>query len=193
MEDLKKFISAYTPVDEEDWGIIAASFEERTFSKGEAILSEGDVCKYFYFLRQGIVRFFIVNSEGNDITKFFTVAPYFFTSKISFNKCIPAAESIEAIEKCRVLQITLENSNKLMSVRTWNDFTRKLLHEIQDFTEKALVEARTKTAEEIYKKLIAQNPGLVNRIPVKYLATYLGIAPQSLSRIRRKIASDLKK
>ena len=187
MKELRQFIENYVSLSELDWQIISNCFEKRIFEKDEIVLQEGKVCKYLYFIENGLLRFFI-NKDGNDITKFFTEAPYFFTSQVSFNSEKPATENIQAIEKSIVWQITLKQTNDLLELKTWNIFVRKIIQEVQYFTEEILQEIQTETAEKRYEKMLIKEPLLLQRIPLKYLATFLGIAPQSLSRIRKKIA-----
>lgn len=182
----RKFIEQYAEVPEPDWQAISQAFERREFRKNELILDEGTICRYFYFLEEGLIRFFVLN-DGDDLTKFFTSAPYCFTSKDSFRNQKPARESIQALEKTIVLQTTLKQANELLELKSWNTFTRKFVHEVQSHTEELLVKIKTETAETHYQNLVKQYPEIIQKIPLKHLSTFLGIAPQSLSRIRKKI------
>lgn len=182
----RKFIERYTEVPEPDWRVISQAFERREFRKNELILEEGNICRYFYFLEEGLIRFFVLN-DGNDLTKFFTTAPYCFTSKDSFRNQKPARESIKALEKTIVWQTTLKQANELLELKSWNTFTRKFVHEVQSYTEELLVEIKTETAEVRYHNLVKQYLEIIQKIPLKHLSTFLGITPQSLSRIRKKI------
>lgn len=186
MEALRSFISHYTPVSEADWQQIARCFEAKVFEKEEIILQEGKICRHLYFIERGLLRYFI-RKDGTDVTKFFTEAPYCFTSQVSFSTEKPANESIQALEKSLVWQTTLQQANELLELKSWNTFVRKLIQEVQFYTEKILQEIQTETAEQRYVKMLTQEGDFVQRIPLKYLASYLGIAPQSLSRIRKKI------
>ncbi len=188
MDALKNFINKYTELSLNEWEIIEQFFETRTIKKNEIIVAQGAICRHFYFLEEGLVRFFEYNN-GVDITKFFTAAPYCFTSKISFRHQIPAQENIQALEKSLVRQITLKNANELSKLDSWNTFTRKFVNEVQEQIEELLMEIRTQTAEQRYINLQKRYPNLVPKIPLKHLSTFLGIAPQSLSRIRKKIVS----
>jgi CRP-like cAMP-binding protein len=172
------------PIDE--WKLIASCFVKRTVEKNEVLLQEGDVCRYLYFAESGLLHFYI-NKDGNNITKFFTEAPYFFTSQASFNFQKPATENIQAIEKSTVWQVSYHQVNELYKLKSWTDFARKIVQEVQFFTEEILEELQTETAEFRYEKMLKVEPELLNRIPLKILASYLGIAPQSLSRIRKKL------
>ena len=186
MDKLRQFIANYITLPEQDWKEIVQYFEERIIEKEVIILEEGKICKHLYFLESGLFRFYI-NKDGNHITKFFTDAPYFFTSQASFNAQKPAFENIQAIEKSTVWQISYAKTNELYKSKSWAEFARKITQEVQFFTEEILLELQTETAEVRYEKMLEISPNLLQRIPLKYLASYLGIAPQSLSRIRKKI------
>ena len=188
MNALRSFIGRYTALPADEWELIGACFEKRLVKKGEVILPAGKICKHLYFAESGLLHFYI-NKDGTDVTKFFTEAPYFFTSQASFNAQKPANESIQAIEPCIIWQITYVQANALYELKSWTDFARKIIQEVQFFTEEILEALQTETAEFRYEKMVRNNPALLGRIPLKYLASYLGIAPQSLSRIRKKRAS----
>ena len=188
MDSLQKFIENYTSLPSNEWKQIAECFEQRSIEKDRLILQEGKICRYLYFLESGLLHFYI-NKDGNNITKFFTEAPYFFTSQSSFNAQKPANENIQAIEKSIIWQISYEQVNELYKLKSWTEFARKIIQEVQFFTEQILEELQTETAEFRYEKMLKNEPELLKRIPLKILASYLGIAPQSLSRIRKKIAT----
>jgi CRP/FNR family transcriptional regulator, anaerobic regulatory protein len=182
---LRKFIENYTKLSDSDWHIIQMAFVRKEVVKNEILVAEGKICKYFFFLEMGLVRCFI-NNDGIDVTKFFTIAPYCFTSKNSFREKVPAQDSIQALDDCIVWQITLEQADSLLELKSWNEFVRKFLHEVQNHFEETLMEIRSKTAEQRYYDLLVKYPVELDKIPLKHLSSYLGIAPQSLSRIRKK-------
>lgn len=186
LETLRKFIENYTSLPTNEWKEISVCFEKRVIDKDELILQEGKVCRHLYFVESGLLHFYI-NKDGNNITKFFTEAPYFFTSQSSFNSQKPANENIQAIEKSIVWQISYNQVNELYNLKSWTDFARKIIQEVQFFTEEILEELQTETAEFRYEKMLKNESELLKRIPLNILASFLGIAPQSLSRIRKKI------
>jgi CRP-like cAMP-binding protein len=192
LDSLKKFIEKYSTLPIEEWNQIHECFEKRIIQKDEIILQENKVCGHLYFVESGLFRFYI-NKDGNDITKFFTEAPYFFTSQASFNSQRPATENIQAIEKSIIWQISYKQTNDLYRLKSWTDFARKIIQEVQFFTEEILEELQTETAELRYEKMLKNSPTLLQRIPLKHLASYLGIAPQSLSRIRKKLTTQKSK
>ncbi|MBI3218538.1 MAG: Crp/Fnr family transcriptional regulator [Bacteroidetes bacterium] len=188
MKAFRQFIENYVILSEKDWNQISDCFVKRLVEQDEILLTEGQICRHLYFIESGLLRYFI-NKDGNDITKFFTDAPYCFTSQVSFNAEKPSTENIQAIEQSVIWQTDLKQANDLLELKCWNTFVRKLIQEVQYYTEEILQEIQTETAENRYKKMIETNPQLLQKIPLKYLASYFGIAPQSLSRIRKKIVS----
>jgi CRP-like cAMP-binding protein len=188
LDIFRQFIENYTSLSTEDWKKISCCFEQRIIEKDEIILEEGKICRHLYFLESGLLRYYI-KKGGNEITKFFTIAPYCFTSQASFNATKPATENIQAIEKSVIWCTTLQQTNELLELKSWNTFARKIIQEVQYFTEEILEDIQTETAEFRYQKMLKKTPELIQRIPLKHLASFLGIAPQSLSRIRKKTAN----
>lgn len=185
MQAFKRFVKKYQAISDQDWAEIEQCFRLRKVLKNELILEEGKICRNLYFLESGLLRYFLLK-DGVEVTKFFTIAPYCFTSQTSFNSKTPAKESIQAIEDSIIWETTFEENNKLLELKSWNLFARKLTQEVQFFTEEILEELQTETAENRYLKMLKTQGDLLQRIPLKYLASYFGIAPQSLSRIRKK-------
>ena len=187
MEEFRKFIEKYTPVPENEWKIISQAFRLRKFARNEIILQEGEVCRYFYFYERGLIRFFC-NVNGEDVTITFAEAPYCFTSNISFRAQKPANESIQALEETVLWRVTFEQYENLEEIRSWNIFIKKLYNEIQELMERWLLESKVYTAEKNYQLLYERFPAeFIQRIPLKHLASFLGVAPQSLSRIRNNL------
>jgi len=187
---LRKFIEQYTRVPDDEWLIINEAFERKLFAKNEIILEEGSVCSHFYFLQTGLIRCYTFY-DGTDITKYFTAAPYCFTSIESFRKRIPAEESIQTLEESIIWSATTSKLEQIKILTSWNEFTRKLLEEVQQYSRNLLLEVKTKTADQRYKELLINKPEVLQRIPLKYLSSFLGVAPQSLSRIRKNLTKKI--
>lgn len=184
MNNIKALIENYVDLPSEDWNVIESAFERMVYKKNETLITEGEICKYFYFIEEGLVRNFVTHNN-QEITKFFVPAPYCITSRMSFINQTLTKDNVQTLERSVIWQINLKQYNELMKLDSWRLFTRKMLNEVQDFTEQRLIENMTETAEVRYYRMQKETPDLVNRIPQKYLASYLGIATQSLSRIRK--------
>jgi CRP-like cAMP-binding protein len=186
MHPLKKFMLDYVSLTDDEWLQIERKISSEKIVKDALILEQGSVCRHLYFLEKGLLRFFWWK-DGEDITKFFTLESYVFTSQKSFNDRMAARESIQAIEESIIWKMTYEDAHALLNLTSWNTFIRKIVQEVQYYTEQLLIDMQSETAEDRYKTMLQQSPELVQRIPLKYLASYLGIAPQSLSRIRKSL------
>ncbi|NHF59111.1 Crp/Fnr family transcriptional regulator [Flavobacteriaceae bacterium TP-CH-4] len=186
MEAFRTFFSRYVDFTPEDWNTIAPTFQKIVVGKGQLLLKEGDISNHLCFLEDGLLRFYLWK-DGESVTKFFTEAPYMFTSQRSFNQRQPARESIEALEDSIIWQISYEQHQELLQMTVWKRFADKITQEVQFFTENILEELQNETAEHRYRLLLENRPELVRRVPLKHLASYLGITQQSLSRIRRNI------
>lgn len=186
MEAFKTFIQQYISLTPKEWKIISSKFETKAYKKGELLLEEGKICNHLSFLENGLLRFFIWK-DGETVTKFFTEAPYIFTSQRSFNQRLPSKENIEALEDSLVRQISHADQKELLKIPVWNTLAQKITQEVQFYTENILEELQNTTAEERYKLLLENRSELLMKVQLKHLASYLGVTPQSLSRIRRKV------
>ena len=186
MHPFYAYIQQYTPMPPSDWTQIEPSLEALQVARNTSILREGDVCRYLYFLKSGLLRYH-VNRDGEDVTKFFTVPPYCFTAQRSFSRSIAAEEAITTLEDSDLWRISRTDTYRLLTIPSWSNFIRELIQEVQYLTEQLLIDAQNKSAETRYRELLLAGNPLAQRVPLKYLASYLGVAPQSLSRIRKRL------
>lgn len=186
MHPFRTFINSYVSLSDEEWRNVSACLERSVYPKGALLLEEGQICRKLYFLESGILRFYVNKSNGEEVTKFFTQSPYCFTSQRSFSQELPAQENIQALAQSTVWEMLQQDAIKLLSQPSWNEFVRKLVQEVQFYTDNILQELQSQTAEERYITMLEAGNPLLQQVPLKYIASYLGIAPQSLSRIRKK-------
>lgn len=192
MHAFRKYISNYTSISDKDWNTIAPCLQKRAYHTGELILADGKICRKLYFLEFGFLRYFI-NRDGEEVTKYFTEAPYCFTSQRSFTQNIPTNDNIQALEPSTVWEMSQKDAFALLELPKWSEFVRKLIQEVQYSTEEILEAVQNEKAEDRYKKMIAENDVILQKAQLKHVASYLGIAPQSLSRIRKKYFEDRRK
>ena len=185
MHPFRAYISQYNTLSNAEWEQIEKCLTRKYYVKGATILASGKTCRKLYFLEEGFLRFYVYK-DGNDVTKFFTEAPYCFTSQRSFTNEIPTEDNIEALKDSIVWEMNKTDAFELLRYPNWSEFIRKLIQEVQFFTEQILEELQTSTAEERYIKMVKENDPILLNAPLKDIASYLGIAPQSLSRIRKK-------
>jgi len=189
MHPFRKYIQTYSSLREEEWKKVEACLERRFYQKGDLILRSGKICRKLYFLEEGFLRYFS-DKDGLEVTKYFTEAPYCFTSQRSFNNEIPSGDSIIAECDSIIWQMKRKDSFDLLKIFNWSEFVRILVQEVQYFTEQILEEMQNSTAESRYIRMIEENNVALRYVSLQDIASYLGIAPQSLSRIRKKYQAD---
>lgn len=185
MHPFRKYILKYNQFKLEEWEDVEKCLTRKEYKKGELILENGKICRKLFFLEEGFLRFFI-ERDGIDVSKYFTEAPYCFTSQRSFTNDIPSEDNIEALKVSIVWEIDKTDAFDLLKYPNWSEFVRKLIQEVQFYTEEILKDIQNNTAEERYIKMVEENDAILKNVPLKDIASYLGIAPQSLSRIRKK-------
>lgn len=162
-----------------------------TFEKGHHPVQADVTVTSFYFIIYGIVRGYYIDSNGNEVTKCFVCENYFFGSECFRTKQY-STFYVECIEECKCIRLPYDLIHELISL------DKQIETFIQDlyFDEIAKLERRTKkllllSAEQQYINFCKEYPNLQNRIPLKYIASYIGIAVGSMSRIRKKLKFQL--
>jgi len=159
-----------------------------SFRKGKLLLKAGQTCEHIYFIKKGAVRGFI--KEGTkDITTWITAENEIVTSISSLDIREPAQENMQAIENCELLALTYADFQDLyIRFPEFNIVARKLLQKYYRDAEGRAFIARVTSAEKKYRLFLIRYGHLANRIPLKYIASFLGITLETLSRVRKKIS-----
>lgn len=186
-QPFKDFVEPTFTFSESEWRIILSFFEEKNFKKNEMILKAGDVCNYIYFLNKGILRYFITRNKIEK-TKYFTFPKFLFTAHHSFTYRIPTTENIQALTKTETIRIRYEDVESVNRIiPNFQVYAKLHIQHVQQLTEGLLLDTQMFTAEERYEQMLKNRPQIINQIPLKHLASFLGIKPESLSRIRKKL------
>jgi CRP-like cAMP-binding protein len=160
-----------------------------SFDKGELLLEEGQVCQHIYFIKKGVVRGFI--KEGKkEITTWITAEGEMVSSILTFEGKGSSIENMQAIEDCELLALTLADLQNLYhQFPEFNIVSRKLLQQYYSDAERRAFIARLTNAETKYKQFLTLYSHFSNRIPLTYIASFLGITLETLSRVRRKLST----
>ena len=159
-----------------------------SFRKGKLLLKTGQVCEEIYFIKKGAVRGFI--KEGTkDITTWISVEGEVVSSISSLGEKEPAIENMQAIENCELLGLTWVDFQVLyIKFPEFNIVARKLLQKYYQDAERRAFIARITNAENKYRLFLTSYGHLANRIPLTYIASFLGITLETLSRVRKKLS-----
>lgn len=183
---ISAFVRLIHPVSQEVTNYIDKNSFPFFIQKGKYLVKAGTVCQHLYLINKGLVRAFI--KEGKrEITTWINAENEIITSIRSLALNEPSPEYIQAIEDCELCAVEYGALEYLYEhFIEMNIVGRKLLEQYyRDAEERAFI-CRIPNAQKRYLRFIDHNPGLANRIPVKYIASYLGIAVETLSRIRGK-------
>jgi CRP-like cAMP-binding protein len=156
--------------------------------KGEALVEAGSVCEHVYFIIKGAIRGYIVDN-GKDITTWISAENELVTSIYSLDTDDPAPENIETLEDCELLVMTTDALKQLYLVhKDFNIIGRKLLQKYYRDAESRAFIIRVSRAEDKYERFLQLYSHLANRVLLKYIASFLGITLETLSRIRSRYA-----
>ena len=157
------------------------------FSKNDYLLREGKTCRHLYFLQKGALRGYY-NLEGKEITHWFAFEEDFVTSFHSFITQQPSVENIQLLEGSILWAISKESLTGLMN--QYHEIERLVRIAYEKYyirLEDRYVNAHFKTASERYVELLQQAPHILNRVHLGYIASYLGISQETLSRVRSRL------
>ena len=173
----------------EEIELILTQFEEINFHKNEYLIERGKVASFYYFLETGFLRSFTINTEGNDITtKFFSKNDIVIDWHSYFLKK-PSKESIQALTKGKCWKISFNNFMKLFTIEAFREVGRTRLINNYFELKHHSISIIADEAKDRYLNLLKEKPSIIQNVPLKHIATYLGITDTSLSRIRKGISS----
>ena len=171
---------------------IVSLFKEKELAKNEFLLKEGRICTVYCFVDNGFLRAYTHDVEGNDITTAFYKENQVVCELFSFFKKVPSRENIQAITDCKLLYITFEElQNVFHNMPEFREFGRTILVNAYAQLKQRMLAMIQETAEQRYAYLLQTNPDIFQHVPLKNIATYLGITDTSLSRIRKEFAKKI--
>ena len=183
-------IQQITGFSDNEIQIALSRFEEKKLKKKTTLLSAGQISQELYFIINGCMRLFY-EKDGNDISAYFFTENMFAGAYDSFTSQQKSRHSIETIEDCHVLSINYKNLQQLYKdVPKMNEVARKILEERFFDLHKLYTSFILDSPEERYLNLIKERPELLQRIPQHQIASFLGVTPVSLSRIRNRVLKN---
>lgn len=184
--------NTYPEITDEDFNMIIKTTSYKEYCKKTTIWSEGDYLKDIAFVIKGCFRYFNTNKEGEERNTHFAVEDWWIGDLNSIMDDQPALQSIEVLEDSKVLSIKKSDyKNLIENCVGFRRFTQKKRDRAYAATVKRLADMNER-AEIRYENLIKKYPDALNRIPLYHIASYLGIEPESLSRLRKSMAQSKK-
>lgn len=162
-------------------------FTLREFSKGDHLFRQGDVCRYLFFIKKGLVRVYYNSSKGKEITLWFSSEDTIVTAIDSYYLNKPTRDSCEALEDLEVYTITPSQLETLLNNEKGAHIVFHIMFEVTRKMADLNESIKFRSAEERYLSLTSNYPDILQRVSLGQIASYLGITQETLSRIRGKI------
>jgi CRP/FNR family transcriptional regulator, anaerobic regulatory protein len=184
---LRDFIMRFISVTEEEWNLHRDFLSRRFLKKGEFLLREGEVCDQVSFINKGSFRV-SASIKDKEVSHFFFFENEYATDYESFLTRTPTRENIQAMEDSEVMNLNYKNMQVLYEkIPAWQKYGRLIGEYAFLMSSQRVKELFYYSPEELYLKLMKERPKIIERVPQQYIASYLGIQPESLSRIRKRL------
>lgn len=171
--EFEHFVSFLTPV---------------TLQKKEFFTRQNEHCRYLAFVNSGCLRAFYTDNKGDEFTMYFAFQNWWTGDKTSFYSGTPSRFSVQALEVTELFRADkIKWEKALDEIPVFEKWYRVKARKSYEAAQQKLIYSQTESAEEKYLKLLKSAPEIVQRIPQHYIASYLNIKPQSLSRIRKNL------
>jgi CRP-like cAMP-binding protein len=187
-EPLLKLVATNITLSPADKDLCIRYFEPVHFAKGRTIEEEGKIPRYLYFIVSGYVRLFHYNDKGDEVTTHINCPPMFITSYSHFINQTRSGESLECITACELLRISKPHLDLVVDQSAaFKNFSISVYQQSITYNENRSKELASLIAEQRYEQLVENYPQILQRVPLQYIASFLGMNPKSLSRIRKQI------
>lgn len=187
-EKLEAYLQSTLPMPLEKVKLFLANFECVALAKNDMLIKEDKVSRHTYFLENGFIRSYLIDNNGEEVTTNIFSAPCFVNDFISFFKQQPSKENFQALTPSIIWRTSFEDVQKhFHSTPEFREFGRMLLINNYSLLHDRMVGMIKDSAEQRYLKLVEKHSEIFQFVPLKIIASYLGITDTSLSRIRKEI------
>ncbi len=190
----KNFIQQYLKLNAIEWQLFEPRLSIKRYKAGDIILHQGDICRELYFINSGLARGFIIDENGKDYTWsiFFNdpnahMSNLFVTNYDSFLHQKSSDIHIEALEDTTLVVTTYQDVQfSYNTLQKGERFGRLMAEEAYSYLHQQIINRQTKSAKERFEDFLKQTPYLLHKVPQYHIATFLGITPQHLSRLKKE-------
>ncbi len=190
MNELETYISSFWNITGTDLQQVASFFQPETIQKGAYYLKPEKICSSLSFLRSGLMRVYLIDDNGQEITQWIAGKGGFVTDLAGMLFNDASKYYIQALTDCECYTLNRTAYNSLeKTVPKLHQLEKLFIARCFIFMEQRVYSLLSMSAEDRYKWLFNYNPALFNEVPLQYLASMMGMSPETLSRIRKKISS----
>jgi CRP-like cAMP-binding protein len=188
MQHIRTAFETAVKISDDEWDYFSGRLTRREFDKKNVILRAGRIENYLSFIEEGIIRFFIP-TEAEDLTFSFSFAGSFVSAYDSFLTQTPCTYAVECIAPTVLWSISFEDLQEVYRyTKVGNHIGRLASEDLFLKKMKRELSLLSYNPEQRYLNLFSEQPHLLQKIPLRFIASYIGITPQALSRIRKRIS-----
>jgi len=187
------FIELFTRkmgMDKQEFELFCSHFREMTIRKKDYYLKEGSISNAKAYIKKGCSRTFVIDEDGKEHIIFFAFEDWWLADFESYHSGNPGKQNFQALEDMELLLISKQDFAKMEieipKLRQWYEIKQRKMNIAMI---NRLSEVKSSTPEERYMNLLKKHPEIFQRVPLQYIASYLDIEPQSLSRLRKRIST----
>ena len=185
----KKYIQKIVPIEDDEFEKTIVKFKKVTLKKGDFFIEQNQISTQIAFISSGMLRTYYINDKGEQITSCFCVENNLAASYKSFITQLPSKLSIIALEKTELLVIKYNALQELYEKSiNWQIIGRLMAEKEFIVMEQYASILNNETAKEKYLRLLKEQPEILKKAPINYIASYLGVTRRTLSRIRKEIS-----
>lgn len=186
-EKIHDYLSRSARLTKEEVKIFEKSLELRMIPKKTILLSAGEICNFEAYINKGCIREYFIDRDGIELTLQFAIEDWWVSDITSFEDQVPSDMYIETLEDCELLVLTRQAKENLINeVPQLERMFRLMIQRHLSKLQKRLFKTVSSTAMEQYVEFITRYPSISQRVSQQYIASYLGITPEFLSRLRAK-------
>ncbi len=187
IEQFIQHLQKYVSLDESDVNLLHQVLVIKHYKKGTLLLPEGQIAKAFYYNLEGFVRLFYLK-DGLEKTAYFYPKGTFISPYESFVRQTPSKLNLQATEQTSLVEITINAAAQLLQHSQKFDLLARIAMEDELIVHQRIIQSLlTLSPEERYANLLEESPQIFQKVPQHYIASYIGIKPESLSRIKKRM------
>ncbi|WP_064965470.1 Crp/Fnr family transcriptional regulator [Tenacibaculum ovolyticum] len=185
--NLIEYIKRYVDISETEINLFKSYLKPRILKKKEFLLNEGQICKSRYFITKGCVRLYYISNKGNEQIIHFGIDNWWITDYESLINKTPSNLYIQATEHTTLFELTQDKFDELcLKLPQTEQLFRKIMEKSYIASQKRIEYMFSLTGEELFNDFITANPDFTKRVPQYMIASYLGMSPEFVSKIKRK-------
>ena len=191
MKEIESYIETYFGIGGNDLSSVSQLFTNTTLKKNEYLLKMDQFAQSIHFVKSGYLRVYAYSESGEkEITQWISNHGMFITDLSSFILGTPSRWNIQALSDCELYTISREDYQSISNlVQNWAELEKLFIAKCFVTLENRVFGQLSMTAEEKVKNLLEVNPDIFLQVPLQYIASMLGMTPETLSRVRRKMIS----